>query len=407
MFFGTSVVSGTGTALARATGPRTVFGDIARRLSMRAPESEFERGLRHFSGLILTTTITLVLFILMVSVALRHDPFESLLFAVALGVGLTPEFLPLIASVTLATGALRMAREQVIVKHLPAIQNLGSIDIFCSDKTGTLTSGVMQFDRAFDAAGDPSDRALTLALLNSRFETGIRSPFDTAILQRNGAEATKADDYEKTDEIPFDFERRRVSVVLGRRGRAADDQRLLITKGAPEAVLQQSKQCEINGRAVPLDASIRRASEALCAQLGGSGFRVLAVAYRAVPPRERYSHDDETDLVLAGFLSFADPILPDVAETLEDLKNDGVSVKILTGDHDVVARHVCEQLGLSTDGVVTGDLIERLDDATLSHVVEESSAESRANRDRRCDRADWDRAAGDAVRADPGLHRSV
>ena len=165
VFLGTSVVSGTGTAVVLTTGPRTLFGEIAARLNVRPSETEFEHGLRRFSVLILTTTITLVLFIIVVSIAFKHDPFESLLFAVALGVGLTPEFLPMITSVTLTQGALRMAREQVIVKHLPAIQNFGSIDVLCSDKTGTLTAGVMQFDRALDPSGAASARPLTLAYI--------------------------------------------------------------------------------------------------------------------------------------------------------------------------------------------------------------------------------------------------
>src|SRR5579872_687041 len=211
VFLGTSVVSGTGTALALATGPKTMFGEIAVRLRTRPPETEFEHGLRRFSLLILRTTVVLVLFILLVSIALKHDAFESLLFAVALGVGLTPEFLPMISSVTLTQGALRMARDQVIVKHLPAIQNFGSIDVLCSDKTGTLTAGVMQFDRAADPIGTPSPRPLTLAYINGRFETGIRSPLDAALLRQAAADVTG---YRKVDEIPFDFERRRLSVVV-------------------------------------------------------------------------------------------------------------------------------------------------------------------------------------------------
>src|SRR6478736_685547 len=211
VFLGTSVVSGTGTAVALATGMKTMFGDIAVRLRTRAPETEFERGLRRFSLLILRTTIVLVLFILLMGIALKHDAFESLLFAVALGVGLTPEFLPMISSVTLTQGALRMARDQVIVKHLPAIQDFGSIDILCSDKTGTLTRGVMQFDRATDPVGAASPRPLTLAYINGRFETGIRSPLDAALLQQAAADVAG---YHKIDEIPFDFERRRLSVVV-------------------------------------------------------------------------------------------------------------------------------------------------------------------------------------------------
>ncbi len=383
MFFGTSVVSGTGVAVALATGPRTAFGDIAARLTIRPPETEFERGLRHFSSLILTTTVVLVLFILLVSIALKHDPFEALLFAVALGVGLTPEFLPVIAAVTLTTGALRMAREQVIVKHLPAIQNFGSIDVLCSDKTGTLTSGVMQFDRCVDPVGTPSERALTLARLNSQFETGIRSPFDTAILQ-HGQGATDLNGHEKIDEIPFDFDRRCVSVVLATahdhtNGNDQSGDILLITKGAPEAAFARATRYETDGRVAPLDDSARRAATRLCERFGDEGFRVLAVAYRSLPRRDAYSREDEADLILAGFLTFADPILPDVSDTLAELKRDGVTVKILTGDHDVVARHVCQQLGLISDGVVTGDQLDRLDDAALAHVAEEHSVFARVS----------------------------
>src|SRR5262249_2258647 len=222
VFLGTSVVSGTATAVTLATGPNTRFGDIARRLGSRTPASEFDHGLRRFSLLILRTTMALVLFILLVSLAQRREPFESLLFAVALGVGLTPEFLPMIASVTLTAGALRMAREGVIVKHLPAIQNFGSIDVFCSDKTGTLTTGQVRVERSVDASGAPSDRARVLAMVNSHFETGIRSPLDIALLDHADVDFSR---YEKVDEIPFDFERRRVSVVVDR----AENGRLLLT----------------------------------------------------------------------------------------------------------------------------------------------------------------------------------
>ena len=239
-FLGTSVVSGTGTALATGDRAEDDFGDIAVRLGSRAPETEFEHGLRRFSLLILRTTVVLVLFILLMGIAFKHDAFESLLFAVALGVGLTPEFLPMISSVTLTQGALRMARDQVIVKHLPAIQDFGSIDILCSDKTGTLTSGVMRFDRAVDPAGAASPRPLTLASINSRFETGIRSPLDAAILEQAPADVAGL---AKVDEIPFDFERRRLSVVV--ETPAANGRRLLITKGAPEAIIERSTAFEV------------------------------------------------------------------------------------------------------------------------------------------------------------------
>ena len=351
-----------------------MFGDIAARLRTRAPETEFEHGLRRFSLLILRTTIVLVLFILMVSIVLKHDVFESLLFAVALGVGLTPEFLPMISSVTLAQGAQRMARAQVIVKHLPAIQNFGSIDILCSDKTGTLTAGTMQFDRALDPRGTASPRPLTLAYINSQFETGIRSPLDAAILQQPSVDITG---YRKVDEIPFDFERRRLSVVVEAPDGAG--RRLLITKGAPAPILALSTAIEAGGQVAPLDAAMKDKCAAVHDRLSADGLRVLAVAYRWLEPRDAYSRADEADLVLAGFVSFADPVLPDAAEVLAELKRDGVTVKILTGDNELVAHHVCQRIGLEDQRIITGDDIERIDDAALGHLAEQASVFTRVS----------------------------
>jgi P-type Mg2+ transporter len=375
VFLGTSVVSGTATALVLATGPKTMFGDIAVRLGRRVPETEFEQGLRRFSLLILRTTMVLVLFILLVGIALKHDPFESLLFAVALGVGLTPEFLPMISAVTLTQGALRMARRHVIVKRLPAIQDFGSMDILCSDKTGTLTSGEMQFDRALDPTGTPSQRPLALAAVNSHVQAGIRSPLDAAILRRAAADMSAA--YQKIDEIPFDFERRRLSVIVAdpqNAGRA-----LLITKGACEAIVERSAAVEIDGRITPLDAAAKQTCAAVHRGLSEEGLRVLAVAYRQLDPRASFSRDDERDLVLAGFVSFADPVLPDVAEVLASLARDGVTVKILTGDNELVARHVCRQIALDEQQILTGDDIARFDDAALGHHAEQASVFARVS----------------------------
>jgi Mg2+-importing ATPase len=372
VFLGTSVVSGTATALVMATGPRTIFGDIAERLRTRPPETEFERGLRHFSMLILRTTVSLVLFIVLIGVAFKHDPFESLLFAVALGVGLTPEFLPMISTVTLTQGALRMAREKVIVKHLPAIQDLGSIDILCSDKTGTLTTGVMQLDRALDPLGAASQRPLTLASINSHFETGIRNPIETAIQQGAPLDVSG---YQKIDELPFDFERRRLSVVVQTPDDAA--RRLLITKGAPESVMAVCASLEAGGAVAPLDASARQACAAVHDGLSADGLNVLGVAYRWLDARPAYSREDESGLVFAGFLSFADPLLDDVPEILAELGRDGVTVKILTGDNAMVAHHVCGKIGLSDQKIVTGDDIAALDDAALGHVAEEATVFAR------------------------------
>ena len=348
VFLGTSVVSGTGTAVAVVTGPRTLFGDIAVRLGTRAPETEFEHGLRRFSLLILRTTVALVLFILLVGIALKHDPFESLLFAVALGVGLTPEFLPMIASITLTRGALRMAREQVIVKHLPAIQNFGSIDVLCSDKTGTLTAGVMQLDRAVDPTGVESSRPLDARVR----EQPIRNRHPQSARRRDSA-ARRG----RRRRLPEDRRnpvRLRTPPPVGRRRIAGDGaRRLLITKGAPEGILALARAFETAGDVEPLDAASTQTCADVHKRLSAEGLRVLAVAYRWVESRQAYSRDDETDLVLAGFVSFADPVLPDVADVLAELKQDGVTVKILTGDNELVARHVCRSIGFDEQEIVT------------------------------------------------------
>jgi len=364
VFLGTSVVSGTATAETVATGGRTAFGDIAARLTARPEETAFDKGLRDFSRLLAATVFFLVLFLITVGVLRHRDPFQSLLFAVALAVGLTPEFLPMITSVTLSKGAVAMARKKVIVKHLPSIQNLGSLDVLCSDKTGTLTIGTMLFDRSLDAFGNPSSRALELGYLNSKFETGIRSPLDDTIVRQN---PQNVDGYTKCDEIPFDFERKRLSVVVERQS-----QRVLITKGAPEGIIPLLAGYLAGGKteAVGEEAivRIRKASDAL----NGQGYRSLAVAYADVPVRADYSVKDECNLILAGFLTFTDPPLPDAAEVLSALKQDGVEVKVISGDNDLVTARVCSQVGLSTEHIVTGDELPNMTDPALTHDVEET-----------------------------------
>ncbi len=373
VFLGTSVVSGTATAVVLNTGPRTAFGTIAERLAMRPEETEFERDLRRFGLLIMRTVFFLVFFILVLRVALHKNAFESLVFAVALAVGLTPEFLPMITSVTLAKGAVRMAQAKVIVKHLPAIQNFGSIDVLCSDKTGTLTAGDMKLDQALDASGRPSERPLALAYLNSKFETGIRSPLDVAILARERPEAQA---YTKCDEIPFDFERRRLSVVLERAAEKGPE-RLLITKGAPEGILEQAVAYEADEKTLPLDAQTRELCRRTYQELSGEGFRVLAVAYRSVEASQGLSASDERELVLAGFLAFSDPLRSDAGPAFADLHRDGVQVKILTGDNELVARHICAQMGIQNPRIVRGDELDRMSDSALWHVAEQANVFAR------------------------------
>ncbi len=371
VFLGTSVVSGTATAIVIATGRQTAFGDIAERLAARPEETAFDRGLRQFGVLIMRAVVFLVLFLVVVSIVLHHDALQSLLFAVALAVGLTPEFLPMITSVTLAKGAVVMARKKVIVKHLPAIQNFGSIDVLCSDKTGTLTTGNMMLDRSLDPFGHPSDRPFELAYLNSKFETGIRSPLDAALLKRP---SPASDSFEKRDEIPFDFERRRLSIVVERSG-----QRTLITKGSPEGIFPLLVAYEAKVATHPISADVLAQSHATYERLSSQGFRVLAVAYANVPPRAAYSVADERDLTLAGFLTFADPPLADAGDAIAALRRDGVEVKIITGDSDLVSGTICGQVGLDAGKIVLGTELEKMSDSALAHVAEQTTVFARVS----------------------------
>ena len=364
VFLGTSVVSGTATAEVVATGARTAFGDIAARLGARPEVTAFDLGLRHFSQLLARTVLFLVLFLIVVSIARHRDPLQSLMFAVALAVGLTPEFLPMITSVTLSKGAVAMAHKKVIVKHLSAIENLGSLDVLCSDKTGTLTAGTMTLNRSLDPFGNPSQRALELAYLNSKFETGIRSPLDDVILHQP---PPKIDEYTKCDEIPFDFDRRRLSVVVERQSK-----RILITKGAPEGIFPLLSGYEIEGKTVPISAEAIKRVQQTSNDLNSQGFRSLAVAYVEVPVRTDYSVKDESNLILAGFLTFSDEPLPDAAQIVASLKQDGVVIKVISGDNDRVTGHVCTEVGVDPGQVITGEEMEKMTDPALLHVVEET-----------------------------------
>ncbi|MGC1616645.1 MAG: magnesium-translocating P-type ATPase [Candidatus Acidiferrum sp.] len=373
VFLGTSVVSGTAIVRVTATGSRTSFGFIGAKLRERTGETEFERGLRQFGMLIMRAVLFLVLFILVVRVALHKDAFESFVFAVALAVGLTPEFLPMITSVTLGRGAVRMARKQVIVKHLPAIQNFGSIDILCSDKTGTLTTGVMTLHSAVDAFGLDSERPLLLARLNSKFETGIRSPLDAAILQDAPGESHE---YVKCDEVPFDFNRRRLSVVVERCD-APGSPRLMITKGAPEGIIALCDAYEREGQMPVLDPAGREQARKVYEKLCEKGFRVLAVAWRHVDGHDGFCAADERSLVLAGFLAFEDPARSDANHALAQMKRDGIEVKILTGDNELVARHVCMQVGLVAPTIVLGPEVDGMTEPALWHVAEQTTVFAR------------------------------
>jgi P-type Mg2+ transporter len=371
VFVGTSVVSGTGMAEVANTGARTAFGDIAARLAARPQETAFSKGLRDFSTFLARTVLFLVLFLIIVGAGRHRDPLQSLLFAVALAVGLTPEFLPMITAVTLSKGAVAMSKKKVIVKHLASIENLGSLDVICSDKTGTLTAGTMSLHDCLNPLGQASQSPLELAYINSKFQTGIRSPLDDVILHQPSRDLTG---YTKTDEIPFDFERRRLSVVV-----THGTKQLLITKGAPEGILPLLSAYEIQGQVVSINEDARARIQSSSNSLGNQGFRVLAVAYAGVPPRASYSAKDEQNLVLAGFLTFADEPLADAAEALASLRRDGVELKVISGDNDRVTAHVCAEVGVNAGRIVTGGDLEKMTDPALQHAVENAPVFARVS----------------------------
>lgn len=358
VFQGTSVVSGEAHALVVRTGKDTAYGDIAVRLVTRPPETDFQRGLREFGALILKTVVFLVLFVFLTSVVMKRDPFESLIFSVALAVGLTPEFLPMITSLTLSKGAVKMAKLGVVVKTLPSIQNLGSVDILCSDKTGTLTTGEMSLERVVGPSGEPDDAVLEWAALNSRLESGVVNSLDAAVMAKG---TDLALDAVKIDEVPFDFERRRVSVVADWKGG-----RHLVCKGAAESVLAV---CE----------GVTLGAVTIANGLGDQGYRVLAVAVKTVESQPKYTVSDESGLSLVGFLAFLDPAIPDAAATLDAMRKAGVDVKIISGDHPAVTRTVCQQVGLDAGRVVLGDELEAMTDTALQHVAEQTRVFARVS----------------------------
>ena len=369
VFMGTAVISGSGLVRIVRTGPRTMLGEIHAVVGAAPPPTAFEQGTQAFGLLIMRLTFLLVLAVLLVNALLQRPPLESFLFALALAVGLTPELLPMIVSVCLARGALRMADQRVVVKRLAAIHDLGSMDVLCTDKTGTLTEARIRLERHIDARGRDSERVLALAYLNSAFETGLRSPLDDAILAHGTHLST--DGWRKIDEVPFDFERRRISVLL-------DDgaHRLLVVKGALEDVVRLSTAYEGDGPADlhDLDEAAREDVARQFADLSREGFRVLGIAWRAVERSHDHAViDDETTLVFAGFAAFLDPPKETAAPALRALAAAGVAVKVVTGDNELVTQHVCRSLDLPVAGVLTGTEVSRMDDPALAAAVAETT----------------------------------
>ncbi len=359
VFAGTSVISGTATILVCRTGARTALGHLATSLAEKPPATAFTIGIRRFGMLIMRFTIFMVLFVLVVNVSFHRPLLESLMFAVALAVGLTPELLPMIVTVTLARSAMQLSKRRVIVKRLSAIHDLGAMDMLCTDKTGTLTEATIKLVRTVDGFGAESEKAYTRACINSHFESGMKSPLDEAILVARPFDMTG---WRKIDEVPFDFERRRVSVLAEHEGR-----RRLIVKGAPEDLLRLSGRYEgPDGQDLPLDAQTRSVFQATLEGLGAQGFRALGIASHLVAAgQETAAVCDEADLVFSGFAVFLDPPKASAGATIRAMAAAGVTVKVLTGDNELVSRHVFAEIGVPVTGVLTGEALTQLSDEAL------------------------------------------
>ena len=371
IFLGTAVQTGLGTAVLVRTGKDTAFGEIAQRLAMRPPETEFGRGIRHFGLMITRVIMLLVLFVLLVNVAEHRSVLQSFLFAIALAVGMTPEMMPMIITITLAQGARRMARKKVLVKQLTAIEDFGSIEILCSDKTGTLTEGEIVLDRHVDVHGQDNEDVLRFVYLNSYFEAGIKSPLDDAILKH---EHPAIAEYSKVDEIPFDFNRKRLSVVVRRGG-----EDLLITKGEAESVLAICGTVVIDGAPQPFDDGRRAEAAETFKKLSADGFRALGVAFRKVEKQDAYAVAAEQEMTLAGFAAFLDPPKEGISAVLDALNKNGVSVVIMTGDNQYVTQKVAHDVGLAIDRIVTGDQLDKMDDAALAYQAEHGAIFARVS----------------------------
>lgn len=376
LFMGTSVISGSATAIIVKTGRHTEFGKIASRLVSGKAETEFDRGIAKFGYLIMKATIFLVLFIFLFNSLLKHNVLESFLFSIAVAVGLTPELLPMIMSVTMAQGSLRMAKKGVIVKNLSSIPNFGSMDILCTDKTGTLTEDRIKLVKYTDVFGKSFDKVLHYAYLNSFHHTGVKNPLDEAVLEFKDVDIKG---YRKIDEIPFDFARRRMSIVAEKAGK-----RFLITKGAPEEVFKSSKYYYSAGKRARLDKDIIEKIRLQYHKFSMEGYRVLAVAIKEVSRNKTvYGKNDESDLEIIGFISFFDPPKQDVKEVLLELEKNGIEIKIITGDNDLVTRKICDDINLKVKGVLLGNEIDSFSDEALKARVNETTIFARFSPDQK------------------------
>jgi len=362
VFMGTNVRSGSALMLVVHTGEHTEFGQIAKELESRPPETEFGRGVRHFSYMLAVIMLILAIVVFAVNLILDRPVIDSLLFSVALAVGITPQLLPAIINITLAKGAQVMEKEGVIVRNLTSLENFGSMDILCTDKTGTLTEGVVRLDGAVDIEGQPSDEVLRLAYLNASLQTGMVNETDEAIVAYRSFDTGTVT---KHEEIPFDFYRMRMSVIAEENGTCR-----LITKGALKSILGVCHETQIGETRHVMDTKALEDIQARFQAWSEKGYRVLGVAQKSVPKKEKYAVEDERAMVFMGFLLFFDPPKADAAETVSDLVKHGVGLRIITGDNKLAALHIASAIGLNVRKALTGPEIAKLSDQLLENTIE-------------------------------------
>jgi Mg2+-importing ATPase len=363
LFMGTHVVSGNATGVVVRTGKETEFGKVSERLKLRPQETEFERGVRRFGYLLLEVTLVLVIAMFAINVYFKRPVLESFLFALALAVGLTPQLLPAIISINLSHGAKRMAFKKVIVKRLASIENFGSMNVLCSDKTGTLTEGVVQFHSAIDVKGNESERVFLYAYLNAFYETGFTNPIDEAIRTRRPLDLSG---YQKLDEVPYDFIRKRLSILISK-----DGAHQIITKGALLNVVDVCSSAETSHRTTVDITTVQDQIRQRFEELSQNGFRTLGIAYRDVGSVSLITKEHETGMTFLGFLVFFDPAKSGIVETIRKLGHLGVSLKIITGDNHLVAANVSHQVGFSDPKILTGRDLHQMSDGALLNRVNE------------------------------------
>ena len=407
-FMGTSVESGTATAVVVVTGVSTYLGSMADSITAEAPPTSFDKGISDLTRLMIQIMAVMVPLVFLINGLTKHDWKSAFFFSLAVAVGLTPEMLPMIVSVCLAKGAIAMSRKKVIVKRLNSIQNFGAMDLLCTDKTGTLTEDRVVLQRHCNIAGRETDEVLLDSYLISHFQTGLKNVLDTAILQSSDFhQQSLVEQFKKLDEIPFDFTRRMMSVLV----ETPEGKAVLLTKGAPEELFNQCSQYELDGKMSPMDTARMKALNGEYAGLSNEGFRVLAIAVKELPGKQSCSKDDERDLVLKGYVAFLDPPKPSAANAIQALHKHGVGVKILTGDNELISRKVCRDVGLPADPLLLGEDLEKMSDTELADAAEKTTLFARlspAHKERiiHCLRAKGHVVGymGDGINDAPALH---